>query len=33
MAADLSHITFKDEAETLKYKQDFTAALMFIRKL
>jgi hypothetical protein len=34
MAADLSLISrFKDEQELLQYKNDFQAALMFIKKL
>ena len=34
MAADLSLISrFKDEAELLQYKNDFQAALLFIKKL
>ena len=33
MAADLSLIRFKDEAEMLQYKKDFQSALLFVRKL
>jgi hypothetical protein len=34
MAADLSLISrFRDEGELLQYKNDFQAALMFIKKL
>jgi len=34
MAADLSLISrFKDEQELLQYKNDFQAALLFIKKL
>lgn len=33
MSADLTKLRFKDEEEMLRYKTDFQAALMFIKKL